>query len=263
MSRRSIPPILLAALLSTCTLGAVACAPSRHDTVGEPVWTPTRRLTRAPRAVTVPLRRGAGAGFEDLGQSYPLPKGELPVGPGELEIYAVNTRERVRVRVYNTEGKLDVDALDVLANVFRDQRTERHHPINRRLVAILYTLGQLYGRPLHLISGYRHPKHIKKRMSRHATAQAADILVPGVPEEDVFQTLRERLEKVGLGVYPTSHFVHVDVRERSYYWVDRSGPGQRKRERRLPVEPRVAPGTDWTVHTTQLPPGVRRVAALR
>jgi hypothetical protein len=36
---------------------------------------------------------------------------------------------------------------------------------------------------------------------------------------------------VGVGVYPTSQFVHVDVRPRSYFWVDFSGPRMKNRER--------------------------------
>jgi len=35
---------------------------------------------------------------------------------------------------------------------------------------------------------------------------------------------------VGVGVYPASQFVHVDVRPRSYFWVDYSGPHMRNRE---------------------------------
>jgi hypothetical protein len=32
---------------------------------------------------------------------------------------------------------------------------------------------------------------------------------------------------VGVGFYPTSGFVHLDVRKGpSFYWVDRSGPGK-------------------------------------
>jgi hypothetical protein len=33
----------------------------------------------------------------------------------------------------------------------------------------------------------------------------------------------------GVGVYPVSGFVHVDVREHSYFWVDTSGPGRKSR----------------------------------
>ena len=36
---------------------------------------------------------------------------------------------------------------------------------------------------------------------------------------------------VGVGVYPTSQFVHVDIRPRSYFWVDFSGPRMKNRER--------------------------------
>src|SRR5262249_37145908 len=36
---------------------------------------------------------------------------------------------------------------------------------------------------------------------------------------------------VGVGIYPVSGFVHVDVRERSYFWVDMSGPRQKNRTR--------------------------------
>ncbi len=36
---------------------------------------------------------------------------------------------------------------------------------------------------------------------------------------------------VGVGIYPSSGFVHVDVRDRSYFWVDASAPGRRNRER--------------------------------
>ena len=35
----------------------------------------------------------------------------------------------------------------------------------------------------------------------------------------------------GVGVYPASQFVHVDIRPRSYFWVDASGPHMRNRER--------------------------------
>ena len=35
----------------------------------------------------------------------------------------------------------------------------------------------------------------------------------------------------GVGVYPTSGFVHVDVRDRSWFWIDKSGPGRKNRAR--------------------------------
>jgi hypothetical protein len=35
------------------------------------------------------------------------------------------------------------------------------------------------------------------------------------------------LDQVGVGYYPNSSFVHVDVRSQNTQWVDRSSPGER------------------------------------
>ena len=59
-----------------------------------------------------------------------------------------------------------------------------------------------------------------------------DIVAPGVPNRRLARFARAQ-GFVGVGEYPRSGFVHVDVRERSYFWVDSSGPGQRSRERRV------------------------------
>ncbi len=54
--------------------------------------------------------------------------------------------------------------------------------------------------------------------------------MPGAGDDEVATFARE-LGFVGVGIYPTSGFVHVDVRDRSYFWVDSSAPGRRNRER--------------------------------
>ena len=54
--------------------------------------------------------------------------------------------------------------------------------------------------------------------------------MPGVSDEEVARFVRDQ-GFVGCGVYPVSGFVHVDVRERSYFWVDSSGPGKKNRTR--------------------------------
>jgi hypothetical protein len=47
---------------------------------------------------------------------------------------------------------------------------------------------------------------------------------------------------VGVGIYthPKTQFVHLDVRDRSFHWLDGSPPGVRWRERRLadPAQPK-------------------------
>jgi hypothetical protein len=52
--------------------------------------------------------------------------------------------------------------------------------------------------------------------------------VPNSALRDYLRTLRD----VGVGYYPNSTFVHLDVRERSASWVDYAGPGESPRYRR-------------------------------
>jgi len=49
-----------------------------------------------------------------------------------------------------------------------------------------------------------------------------------VPNTELRDYLRGNLKKVGVGYYPNSSFVHLDVRkDRSAFWIDYSGPGER------------------------------------
>jgi uncharacterized protein YcbK (DUF882 family) len=79
------------------------------------------------------------------------------------------------------------------------------------------------GRTIRVVSGYR-PGH----RSKHAHGQALDFFIDGVPNwavRDYCQTLGS----VGVGYYPNSYHVHLDVRERLTTWVDLSRPGKRPR----------------------------------
>lgn len=78
------------------------------------------------------------------------------------------------------------------------------------------------GRRIEIVSGYR-PR--ARRTSRHRHGRALDLRVVGVDREQVVEMART-LEATGVGFYPNSTFTHVDVREESAYWVDRSGPGE-------------------------------------
>lgn len=81
---------------------------------------------------------------------------------------------------------------------------------------------------IRVISGYRTPG--VGGHSNHGRGRAIDFIVPGTSDEDVAKYARAR-GHTGVGTYPSSGFVHVDVRPVSYYWVDNSGPGQKNCER--------------------------------
>jgi LysM repeat protein len=113
------------------------------------------------------------------------------------------------------EGRLRVSAL--LSNG-GDQ------PIDPRLIALIAQVSDTFGgRRIQLVSGYR-PGH----RSRHATGQAIDFFIDGVPNWAVRDYLTT-LGNVGVGYYPNSYHVHLDVRETFTSWVDLSRPGQRPR----------------------------------
>ncbi len=96
--------------------------------------------------------------------------------------------------------------------------------IDARLIQLIAHVSDTFGgRPILVVSGYR-----PGRGSRHATAQAIDFTIDGVPNWAVRDFLLT-LERVGVGYYPNSNHVHLDVRERSTSWIDLSGPGRRAR----------------------------------
>lgn len=90
------------------------------------------------------------------------------------------------------------------------------------LVRLAAVAERFPGRRIEIVSGYR-PK--ARPTSRHRHARALDIRVDGVSRTHLSEFLRT-LPETGVGYYPNSTFTHVDVRERSAYWVDRSGPGE-------------------------------------
>jgi hypothetical protein len=103
------------------------------------------------------------------------------------------------------------------------------HPIDPKLLDLVYRLQTHFGaHEIRIISGYRTPR--KNGRSNHGRGRAIDLVVPGASDEEVAKFAREQ-GFVGVGVYPVSGFLHVDVRERSYFWVDKSGPGKRSRTR--------------------------------
>jgi uncharacterized protein YcbK (DUF882 family) len=79
------------------------------------------------------------------------------------------------------------------------------------------------GRTLKVASGFR--EHSYARESKHQAGRACDFSIEGVPNEALFAYL-STLEGVGVGYYPNSSFVHVDVRAKSTRWTDDSAPGQ-------------------------------------
>jgi LysM repeat protein len=96
--------------------------------------------------------------------------------------------------------------------------------MNEKLLMLLAQVSDHFGgRPLRVVSGYRTTSWVEE--SKHPLGRACDFVVLGVPNKVVRDYLRS-LESVGVGYYPNSTFVHLDVRDRTTYWVDYAGPGE-------------------------------------
>lgn len=102
-------------------------------------------------------------------------------------------------------------------------RTGRTRDIDRRLVRVMARVSDVFGgRPIRVVSGFRETSHA--RQSHHKKGEALDFSIDGVPNWALRDYLRT-LDHTGVGYYPNSSFVHVDVRAQGAYWVDLSRPG--------------------------------------
>ncbi len=100
--------------------------------------------------------------------------------------------------------------------------------IDTGLAARLQAIAAQYpGKPIYIVSGHRPLSN----GSYHQSAQAVDISVRGIKNEDLVAFCRS-LPNTGCGYYPNSSFVHVDVRPAGtghVYWIDASHPGESAR----------------------------------
>ena len=96
--------------------------------------------------------------------------------------------------------------------------------MNERLLMLMAQVSDHFGgRPLRVVSGFRTTSWVEE--SKHPLGRACDFVVLGVPNKVLRDYLRS-LDSVGVGYYPNSTFVHMDVREKTTYWVDYAGPGE-------------------------------------
>lgn len=198
-----------------------------------------RSAGSAPSAAPPPaptLRPGSAAATAYLSGKQPLvgwhaasTRAPAKDGTGRamLTLTTLNRNETLSVPATD-DGGFDSADLDHVAHLLR-AATGDEHPVDPRTLALAYRIQTHFGVPeLRVVSGYRVPKPGSR--SNHGKGRAIDMVVPGVADEEVARFARE-IGFVGVGVYPTSQFVHVDVRPRSYFWVDFSGPRMKNRER--------------------------------
>ncbi len=179
-----------------------------------------------------------------------------PRSPGVATLYRRTIDRRLRVRLVDSRGRARTTARRRLQELMRatPNQSARLGPLPPpRLIEILARVSDHFGgRELTIVSGYRGEGRFTRASSRHTSGNALDIRVRGVPNAALRDYLRETFNNVGVGFYPRSHFVHIDVRNRNSYWVDWSGPGEAPDYQRAGDEP-PDDATDAETATTQMP----------
>ena len=170
-----------------------------------------------------------GAGLSALACGVTTPVWAAPLSVGKscpdkagraLSFYNLHTDERLHV-TYWKDGAYDRQAWGRINTVLRDFRSGDVHVMDLRLMDMLHDLQANVGndRPIEIISGYRSPatnRHLAEasggvaKNSYHMRGMAIDIRLDGTPLPRLHQAALA-MRQGGVGYYPDSEFVHVDV----------------------------------------------------
>jgi uncharacterized protein YcbK (DUF882 family) len=138
-------------------------------------------------------------------------------------MHHLHTGEDIDV-VYRVGNTYMPEALDQLNHFLRDHRTQDSSTYDPKEFDVLHALMASLGRPngvIDIVCGYRTPwsnNFLRTRSaqtgvaehSQHMLAKAIDIRVPGV-STIALRNAALALHAGGVGFYPVSQFVHVDV----------------------------------------------------
>jgi uncharacterized protein YcbK (DUF882 family) len=174
-------------------------------------------------------RRGflaAAASLAAVGFAAPAVAARRPLGIKTITLENVHTGDRLKT-VYWANGKYVRSALHEVNWVLRDHHSGDVYPMDPQLLDVLYDLKAKLRAPgpIQILSGYRSPSTNAMlasmtdgvaRNSLHMQGMAVDICVPGRPLRKVHNAA-VGLEAGGVGYYPRSGFVHLDV-GRIRYW---------------------------------------------
>jgi len=147
-----------------------------------------------------------------------------PVNPApdyRLRLYHTHTNERIDI-VYRRGDEYVSSAITRLDQFLRDHRTGDVTQLDERLFDLLHDLTFAVGKPnteIDIVCGYRTPwsnEFLRRTTvgvaehSLHTLGEAIDIRIPGVATAQL-RDAALGLGRGGVGFYPESQFVHVDV----------------------------------------------------
>ena len=163
------------------------------------------------------LLGGRGWAAEYTLEGYNIVLGEAP---RLAHVHNLHTGESLRA-VYYENGRYVPDALSELMKVLRDWRSGEEHLMDPRLFDVMHAVRAKLevSAPFQVISGYRsaatnammHERsHGVAMNSQHVQGKASDVRLEG-GELHHLRAAALELGAGGVGYYPVSNFVHMDV----------------------------------------------------
>jgi uncharacterized protein YcbK (DUF882 family) len=169
-------------------------------------------------------------------------------GLAPVEVSSALTGERAPLRLYAPDGQLDAEARTRFEQLAAGQGDA--HALSPRLEQLVFKAAYHFGAaPVVIVSGWRD------HAGRHTAGEALDFKLLGVRAATLAAWARD-LPRAGVGIYThrRTQYVHVDVRETSYHWLDASPPGVTWKERQLRDPGQVKRDASWTPES-DLPSG--------
>ena len=146
----------------------------------------------------------------------------------KLILHNIHTGELFKQNIIEN-GVIVQDTMLELKKFLRDHRSNETHDIDPNLIMLLQRLqSECSGvgeKVFDVVSGYRSPKTnamLRRRSkgvarnSYHMKGCAVDIKCSNHLRE--IRNLAKSYQQGGVGYYPRSKFVHVDIRDKPAYW---------------------------------------------
>ena len=223
--------IVLALTLAAATGDAAPSgAPVRH----------ARVVDRAPpRSLHHP-----GEGAPAHASAEPARKVAWATALPAIDVTNGTTRARAKIRLYADDGAIDREALREFMRVAASvaglpDRADGAvaEPLDPRLVQLAFRAAYRFGgASMVIVSATRKGAH-----GKHGSGDALDFKLDGVRASKLASYARS-FPRAGVGIYthPKTQYIHLDVRDRSFHWLDGSPPRVTWREKRLkdPTQPK-------------------------
>ena len=227
--------ILLAASAVGATPALVAAAPQPRPLAA----------TRVARVVVPAKRELTTESATALDGGEPWAASLAPIA-----VLNRNTNARGAIRLYDAHGVLDRGEARAFMRIAGSTRSEPDDAADDDDERLDLRVVQLAIRAAHHFGGASIAVVSATRAGargKHGTGEALDFALDGVKASILAAYLRAT-PRAGVGIYthPRTQYVHLDVREHSYHWIDGSPPGVTWREQLLADPKQAMRDASWS-----------------